>query len=126
MGPLLVPDESEDRSAELQALLASGEAIVPQHWPLEIANLCRTAVKRGRIEAEVASARIEDIRRMAVPIDNNTVTKLWIETMAIALRLDLTPYDAAYIELAARLTLPLFSYDRKLSAAALSAGLQLL
>jgi predicted nucleic acid-binding protein len=63
---------------------------------------------------------------MAVPVDNGTVERLWIETMAIALELDLTPYDAAYIELAGRLTLPLFTYDRKLSSAAVSAGVELL
>jgi predicted nucleic acid-binding protein len=126
MGPLLVPDEVHDRTSEVQALLASGEAIAPQHWPLEIANLCRSAVKRGRLEAAAASARLDDIRRMAVPIDGETVARLWAETIAIALRLDLTPYDAAYIELARRLALPLFSYDRKLCSAAATAGLDLL
>lgn len=126
MGPLLVPDEVHDRTADVQALLASGEAIVPQHWPLEIANLCRSAIKRGRLEPEIASARLDDIRRMAVPVDNDTVAKLWNETMSIAVRLDLTPYDAAYIELAARLALPLFSYDRKLCSVAVSAGVKLL
>jgi predicted nucleic acid-binding protein len=122
MGPLLVPDEEHSRTDELQEILASGEAIVPQHWPLEIANLCRSAIKRGRLEAEVGSARLEDVRRMAVPIDSETVARLWTETMSIAVRHDLTPYDAAYIELAARLALPIFSYDRKLCTAAAAAG----
>jgi predicted nucleic acid-binding protein len=122
MGPLLVPDEDHSRTDELQNLLASGEAIVPQHWPLEIANLCRSAVKRGRLEAEVAAVRLEDVRRMAVPVDGDTVARLWTETMSIALRHDLTPYDAAYIELASRLAIPLFSYDRRLYTAAAAAG----
>jgi predicted nucleic acid-binding protein len=126
MGPLLVPDEIHDRTAEVQALLASGDAIVPQHWPLEIANLCRSAVKRGRLQAEIAFARLHDIQRMAVPVDPETIAKLWSETISIALRFDLTLYDAAYVELAGRLRLPLFSYDRKLSSAAESAGVDLL
>ena len=69
---------------------------------------------------------LNDIQRMAVPVDLETVAKLWSETMSIALRFDLTPYDAAYVELAGRLRLPLFSYDRKLSSAAESAGVELL
>ena len=125
MGPLLVPDELHHRSEDVQALLASGAAIVPQHWPLEVANICRTAIKRGRLEAEVGASRLEDVRRMAVAIDGETVARLWTETMAIALRHDLTPYDAAYLELATRVGLPLFSYDRKLCAAATAAGVGL-
>jgi predicted nucleic acid-binding protein len=125
MGPLLVPDEQHDRSSDVQTLLACGDAIAPQHWPLEVANLCRTAIKRGRLEAEVAAARLEDVRRMAVAIDGETIARLWTETMAVALRHDLTPYDAAYVELATRIGLPLFSYDRKLCLAATAAGVGL-
>ena len=120
MGPMLVPDEEHDRFEDVLALVTAGEAIVPQHWPLEIANICRSAIKRGRLTEQDSVGRLDDVRRLAVAVDEHTIPQLWRETMVLALKHDLTPYDAAYLELAKRRDLALFSHDRKLHNASLA------
>lgn len=59
-------------------------------------------------------------------IDDETAVPAWGATAALAARFQLTVYDAAYLELAQRLTLPLDTRDRALRAAAGSLGVPLL
>lgn len=124
-GPLLIPDEASDLHAELMPILIEGRALVPQHWRLELANIGLTAVRRGRVGRENALAGLATIDDFEVETDSDTASKSLGRTLQLADQHGLTSYDAAYLELAERKRLPLFTRDRQLIGAAIAARVEL-
>ena len=59
-------------------------------------------------------------------IDVETASQAWAVTSQLATRFRITMYDAAYLELAQRLGLPLATLDRELRAAGGALGVTLL
>ena len=113
----LLPDE---RTAALDVLgdsLLETSAVVPAIWPYEVSNALRMAERRGR----VAGTDIADLVRAlaALPIEVEPVAAEHVLTTVIELAhtLDLTTYDAAYIELAHRRAMPLATLDERLRRA---------
>ena len=105
----------------LDRVLAEG-ACVPALWRLEVANSLQTGVRRGRISPEFRDASLADLALMAIATDPDTDTFAWSATLRLAERFRLTLYDAAYLELAQRLSLPLATLDQELRAAAEALG----
>lgn len=105
----------------LQEVTASG-AVVPSLWRLEIANALRTAVRRWREDEAFVDRSLRRLAAMPIEIDDQTNTHAWGATRLLSREHALTPYDAAYLELAVRLGLPLASGDRDLIAAASRLG----
>lgn len=103
--------------------LEEDRAIVPALWQLEFANVLRSACKRKRIVASQAQEIIEQI--CGLPIEVDTATPGPAELLALALRYDLSSYDAAYLELALRLQLPIATKDGPLRMAAEASGVGL-
>ena len=115
-------DEAGDGADAVLDRLGRERAMVPAHWPLEVANALRTAERRGRI----AAAELADLRALlaALPVDVVPVevpTALYQVLDAARLR-DLTAYDAAYLDLAATRGLPLATIDGALRTACGAAG----
>ena len=105
----------------LQQVVERG-AMVPAIWRLEVASGLRNAVKRGRIIAAERSAMLAQFGVMNIVTDSETDRYAWTTTQRLAERFDLTPYDASYLELAQRLSLPLATLDKALRSAANEAG----
>lgn len=105
----------------LQLVTASG-AIVPSLWRLEVANVLRTAVRRGREDDAFVDRSLNRLSAMPITIDDQTDLQAWSATLALSRSEGLTLYDAAYLELAIRLGLPLATGDRELIAAAQRLG----
>jgi len=118
-------DEQELGPALLAQVAAVDSAIVPVHWILEVTNALRMAVKRRRLEPGQPAQVLERIRNQPIEIDPETVERAWIDIPALADVHGLTTYDAAYLELALRLGLPLATLDQALARAARSAGVTL-
>ena len=91
--------------------------MVPSLWRLEIANALQSAVRHNRISAEFRDASIADLGAFPIVIDSETDRHAWGTTLTLVQRCQLMLYDAAYLELAHRLRLPLASLDRDLRAA---------
>lgn len=89
-------------------------------WCLEFANVLRTACKRGRLVAAQAQQIVEQICALPIEVDIHTLEPA--EALALALRYDLSSYDAAYLELAMRLQLPIATKDGPLRVAAAACG----
>lgn len=122
----LLPDE---RARPAQAVLdrvAASRAWVPELWRLEVANSLQVAVKHGRIDAAFRDASLADLSLLNIQIDPDTSSFAWRETLQLAETHGLTLYDAAYLELAQRLGLPLASRDRALRKAAAACRIPLL
>ena len=100
--------------------LQGDRAAAPSLWELEFTNVLRTACLRQRMTAEAAQRVVARIGSLPIDIDRFPVPAR--EILALALRFGLSTYDAAYLELALRLQLPLATGDGPLRAAALASG----
>lgn len=125
LGPLVIPDEAGDLVPDIVNALTAGEAVVPQHWRLEVANLARMAIRRGRLTEQAMGKVFADLAELIIEVDAETDRNAWTTTLELGSRHDLTAYDAAYLELATRLQLPLATSDGKLKRAASAEGIRL-
>jgi predicted nucleic acid-binding protein len=106
--------------------VVSDGAWVPSLWRLEVANSLQNAVRRRRISAEFRDAALTDLALLNIAIDPDTDTFAWSATLHLAERCGLTLYDAAYLELAQRLGLPLATLDQELRTIGSELGVTLL
>jgi predicted nucleic acid-binding protein len=119
----------DERTAETDALLrrlGTSPAIVPQLWPLEVANVLALAVRKGRLTSPQRAQFIALLEGSNIHIDSDTASRAFGPTLALAEAHGLTLYDATYLELAERRRLPLATLDRDLRTAATAAGVVLL
>ena len=100
--------------------LRDERAVVPALWELEFGNVLRTACLRQRMTAEAAQRVVAQIVSLPIDVDRQAVPVS--EILGLALRFGLSSYDAAYLELALRLQLPLATADGPLRDAALASG----
>jgi predicted nucleic acid-binding protein len=100
--------------------LRDDRAVVPPLWDIEFANVLRTACLRQRMTAEAAQQVIAQIASLPIDVDRHAVPPR--ELLALALRFGLRTYDAAYLELALRLQLPLATGEGPLREAAIASG----
>jgi len=115
-------DERTERADVVMRQVAKTGAVVPSLWRLEIANALQSALRRKRINAAFRDASIADLRSFPIAVDSETDRHAWGTSLTLAERCQLTLYDAAYLELAQRLRLPLASLDRDLRAACRALG----
>jgi predicted nucleic acid-binding protein len=110
---------SEAAEAALDALVTEG-AIVPALWRWEVQDVVRRLHLAGRLTKPVDFIRTE-LRALPIAVDNE-LTRHFGDEAELAARYRLTVYDAAYLELALRLHVPLATTDKALAAAAKAAN----
>jgi predicted nucleic acid-binding protein len=110
----------------IMALAADDSAAVPAIWHLEVGNILLLAERRGTISAADRMAALRDLFRLPVDVDHDTASRAWRDTLTLAERHRLTLYDAAYLELSVRRSLPLATFDAALRRAAAAANVPLL
>ena len=115
-------DERTDRSIALLGNIASNGANVPGIWRLEVANALRSAVRRKRITSDYRSVVLARLSAIPILTDLETDARAWGAIADLSARFDITPYDAAYLELAHRKGLPLATNDIALGNAARQLG----
>ena len=103
--------------------LRDGEAFAASVWPLEVANGLLVAERRQRLTAGEATRAGRFILSLPVAVDPVARTRPFEEVRRLARTHGLSAYDAAYLELAVRLGLPLATLDRTLGRAAREEGL---
>ena len=119
-------DETSGWTDALLTSLKSGDtAVVPQHWPFEVANAFLVAMRRGRISKDKISRLFGDLLALPIRIDPATGDTTFSQIFACAENYRLTIYDAAYLELAMRERIPLATLDDDLRNAARAAGVPL-
>jgi predicted nucleic acid-binding protein len=117
---MLVKSQATDYSEAIFRRLRADKAVAPTLLWLEAANALRTLVKRQRV---IAGRALEMLDYAAtLPITFESVPQSPAMLLQLAVRYDLTAYDAAYLETALRLTLPIATQDAALAAAAVVAG----
>ena len=121
----VLPGEATEAADALLTVIAEAGAVAPGLWPLEVANVLRTAERRGRISLAERTQAMAILGELPIRIDENTTSLAFGAISALAAGRDLTVYDACYLELALRSGLPLASLDRRLCEAASAAGVKL-
>lgn len=121
--PWCCEDEATASSERLLQLAADRHPLhVPSLWPWEMMNALAVAGRRQRISAAHAAnffALLPDFDfRIEAPPGVLDLPRL----NTLALRHHLTAYDAAYLELAMRRSLPLATLDEDLKKAAVAEG----
>ena len=114
-----------EADALIERVAAEGTA-VPAVWPLEVANGLVMGERRARIKPAESVAFVAMLEGLPIVVDRATGARALHETMSLAREHRLSAYDAAYLELAMRLGLPLATGDRSLGAAAERTGVVLL
>jgi predicted nucleic acid-binding protein len=76
------------------------------------------AVRRKRIHAGYRDAALAELALLPITIDADTGSYAWSAPLRLAERFALTLYDATYLELAQRRSLPLATLDEPLRRAA--------
>ncbi len=122
----ILPDEGRRQVMALLERLGTESAVVPEVWPLEVANALLIAQRRGRITEKDVARALEDLAALPIQVDQETNRQALRATLTLATKYRLSSYDAAYLELAQRIRVPLATLDTKLRSACKSAGIEVL
>jgi predicted nucleic acid-binding protein len=103
--------------------LAEEDAIAPSLWWFELRNVLIANERRKRITQSDSAAFLNSLARLEIGLDR---TPKESEVLRLARTHRLSVYDAAYLELALRLTIPLATLDGDLIRAAKAEGVVML
>lgn len=117
--------DDEDHPAAALALdrIRTDEARVPSLWWFEARNTLIVNERRGRLTEADVSAFLHGLSRLGVTVDREPDEG---HVLMLARQHQLTVYDASYLELANRESLPLATLDADLATAARKQRLQLI
>ena len=118
-------DEADEYAEAILERMPDLQAHVPSLWPLEVANALLVGERRRRITSAETARFLAILGAFPITVDDQTVAHAWSDTMHLARAHNLSSYDAAYLELAIRLGLPLAALDGKLKTAAGAMGVPL-
>ena len=118
-------DENDDYANAILAMMPDSEAFVPGILSLEIANTLLVAERRNRITQEQSELAIALLQSLLIQVDEATHTNAFSSPLRLGRQEGLAAYNAAYLELALRLELPLATLDTRLAEAAIRCGVQL-
>jgi predicted nucleic acid-binding protein len=116
-------DEADRYADAVAAALTNATALVPSLFHLELANILVVGERRKRSTEAQATAFLGRLAAMPIVVDGQTVARAWSDTIALARSHSLSTYDAAYLELAMRESVPLATLDDKLETAATALGI---
>lgn len=119
--PWELADESDDAALALLSAVAEHSAWVPALWWTEMANALAVAERRCRLPG-LAPAALERLARLQLQTDPTPPETVAADALKLAQQHGLSVYDAAYLELASRLGLPLATRDADLRRAARTTG----
>jgi predicted nucleic acid-binding protein len=118
----LFHDEKDAYADAIVGKLPALEMLVPRLWHLEVANVLLVGERRGRCAQADSITWLAFLGSLPVIVDAATEARAWSDTITLGRQHGLTAYDAAYLELAMRESVPLATLDAKLKAAATVVG----
>lgn len=117
-------DESDELATRALERVVAETGIAPAHWPLEVANGLRTAVRHGRLspdELPRLGRLLGDLAIEVHPVDLSTAVG---GVLSVALDHGLSAYDAAYLDLAMFKGVAIATLDDELRESCRSAGVE--
>ena len=122
----LFHDEATPKTTALLNRLAIDTALVPAWWFIEITNILAMAERKGRITPSQSDAFIADLSKLGIERDDEAPDRAFTNLLPLCRAHRLTSYDAIYLELAIRRSLPLATLDDDLRKTGKKLGVGLL
>lgn len=113
--PWRLQDETEPLTEEVIHRVNQYGAVVPGIWWYELRNALVMNERCGRLSVADTAATLADLYQMRISVDQAHDESV---ILALARAHHLSVYDAAYLEVAQRRTMPIASLDRRLRQAA--------
>jgi predicted nucleic acid-binding protein len=120
-----LPEQATAYGQSVATRLESDKALVPTLWQLKLANVLKTACTLGTLDLNSARQILDALGRPPIEIDTSPAPGQR-QLFELAMRYQLSSYDAAYLELAVRHGLPIATQDLHLKDAAIAAGVDVL
>lgn len=121
---VLDDEATEETDTILESFGDGAVAVAPTLWQWEVANSLLHIEKRKRISRDDRARHLSSLGALPIRLDSKSASEAWTGALQLADRHAITVYDAAYLELARRLGLPLGSLDEKLRAGARAEGIK--
>lgn len=115
-------DEQSPYPEAVLESLSNSDAHVPAIWPLEVLNALLVAERRRRIPTAKTTSFVRLLALLPIHVTHDSFLDPTARILEIGRSFDLSSYDAAYLELAERLRLPLASQDNRMVTAARQLG----
>jgi predicted nucleic acid-binding protein len=112
--------------AILDRLQTGDDVVVPVLWFYEASAVLAREQNRGTLAAPKAEEFITELKALPIAADPESAARVFRDVHRLALAHRLTSYDAAYLELALRRSLPLATLDDDLIRASKATGVPLL
>jgi predicted nucleic acid-binding protein len=121
----LLQSQSSPLTVAAESALADNTGWVPGHFGIEVARSLRNHERRGSITAAAVDEALAHLIGLKLKQDTDEALGSLEALVSLARRHRLRVADAAYLDLAMRLELPLATRDAALARAAKNAGVQL-
>ena len=119
------PGQATPETDQLLNEVAGGATvIVPGLWFLEMSNVLLIAQRRHRLPALQRKAALQKLTALHFTVDEEGARHAFSKTSELAEKHGLTIYDATYLEVALRRSLPLASRDEALKRAVKRCGVK--
>ncbi len=115
-------DEEEPMAVDAMRQVAANGGVAPRIWWYELRNALLMNERRDRISPQQVADTLADSGALGIEMDDGHDES---STLELARRFRLTVYDAAYLEVALRRSLPLATLDQRLCRVALEIGVAL-
>ncbi len=120
----LLPSQSTTYAQTIFSSYQSWQALVPQLFDIELANVFAGQERRGRLGASETSELLEIVKRLSIVRDTHQDHHRVVKhVLPLAREAKLSVYDACYLELAMKHNIPLATVDEQLAHAARARGL---
>jgi len=119
-------DEVTERTRAIAREAFGGGVAVPQHWFLEVASALLRGERRERTSAAATSTFLARLQELDAEVHTLSAREVFSTVVPLARSHRLSVYDAAYLELAQRLLVPLATRDAALAAAALAINIDVI
>jgi predicted nucleic acid-binding protein len=111
--------------AVLQAVIDGADVIVPAIWRLEVVNALVVAERRKKVAPEKSARFVWDLQQFSISVDLDGLDQVFRFVLDQARLHQRSAYDASYLELAWRRSLPLATKDEPLRKVAERLGIEL-
>jgi predicted nucleic acid-binding protein len=118
------PDEASDYADAVLVALEDQQLIVPAIWGVEIANALLVGERRKRLQETDIIRFSELLKGLTIFEDSRPVADALNGILPLARAYDLSAYDAAYLDVAARHGAPIATLDGALQRAASAKGIK--
>lgn len=108
------------------ARLDTDMAIVPVLWRYEVSAVLAKSQRNGTVTPFRVAEFIQTLKTLNISLDPASANYILTDVHRLAISHRLTSYDAAYLELAIRMDLPLATLDDELIGACKASGVALL